>query len=154
MGFESRKIVWASWKKVCEPKEVGGLGMIDIRQFNIALLGKWIWRLGYEKTGFWKEVLNSKYGEWRELQSHKRSSSDSLWWRNLKEVWYLDEWKDNFEDTFSWEVGNGREVRLWEDRWVGNTNLKDAFPRLFTICFTKESSIWHTGERSENSEVN
>ena len=34
--------MWASWKKVCESKEVGGLGMIEIRWFNVVLLGKWI----------------------------------------------------------------------------------------------------------------
>ena len=48
------------------------------------------------------------------------------------------------------EVGNEREVGLWVDRWVDNTNLKDTFPRLYTICSTKDSSIWHIWERSEN----
>ena len=149
-GLKGRKIAWASWKKVCQSKESGGLGMIDIRRFNIALLGKWMRRLGYEKTGLWKEVIDSKYGGWRDLRSQRKSSYDSLWWRDLKEVWSLDEWKYKFEDTFSWEVGNGREVRLWEDKWVGNTNLKDAFLRLYTIY----SSIWHAGDRSKNLEWN
>jgi len=70
----------------------------------------------------------------------------------LKEVWSFDEWKDKFKDNFSCEVGNGREIRLWEDRWVGNTNLKEAFLRLVSICSTKDLSIWHIGERSENPE--
>jgi len=69
---DGRKIAWASWKNVCELKEVGGLGMIEIRWFNIALLGKWIWRLGYEKKGLWKEVLGSKYGGWRDLRNKKK----------------------------------------------------------------------------------
>ena len=40
--------MWDSWNKVCESKEVGGMGMIEIRRFNITLLGKgkWIWRFG------------------------------------------------------------------------------------------------------------
>jgi len=46
---EGRKIAWASWTNVCKPKEEGGLGMLEIKWFNIVLLGKWIWRLGYEK---------------------------------------------------------------------------------------------------------
>jgi len=41
-GSKGRKIVWDSWKKVCEPKKKGGLGMVEIRMFNITLLGKWI----------------------------------------------------------------------------------------------------------------
>ena len=70
--------------------------MIDIRQFNIALLGKWIWRLGYEKQGLWKEVLDSKYGGWRDLRSQRKRCTNSLWWRDLKEVWSLNGWKDKF----------------------------------------------------------
>jgi len=61
-------------------------------------------------------------------------------------VWSLDECKEKIEDNFSWEVGNGKEIRLWDDRWVDNTNIKDAFPKLFTICSTKDSSIWNAGE--------
>jgi len=101
---------------VCESKEEGGLRMIDLRRFNVTLLGKWIWRLGSEKKGLWKEVLDSKYGGWRDPRSQRKSSTHSLWWRDLKEVWSSEEWKGNFEDTFSWEVGNGKEIRLWEDR--------------------------------------
>ena len=47
---------------MCEPRETGGLGIIDLRVFNLALLGKWIWRLGSDKDGLWKEILESKYG--------------------------------------------------------------------------------------------
>jgi len=54
---EGRKIAWASWKMVCELKEEGGLGMIDLGRFNVAILGKWIWRLGNDKMGLWKKVL-------------------------------------------------------------------------------------------------
>jgi len=35
--------------------------MIELRRFNVAILGKRIWRLGNDKTGLWKEVLESKY---------------------------------------------------------------------------------------------
>jgi len=69
----------------------------------------------------------------------------------LKEVWSLEGWKNKFEDNFTWEVGNGREIRLREDKWVGNTTLKDSFPRLFSISSNKESSLWQGGVRSENS---
>ena len=83
-GSNDRK---ASWKKVCEPKEEGGFVMVDIRRFNITLLGKWIWRLRYEKKGLWREVLESKYGGWRDLQTQRNCITDSLWWRDLKEIW-------------------------------------------------------------------
>ena len=56
---EGRKVAWVSWRKVCEPREAGGLGILNLRLFNAALLGKWIWRLETEKDGLWKEILES-----------------------------------------------------------------------------------------------
>jgi hypothetical protein len=37
---EAKKIHWVKWDKVCNSKEIGGLGIRDLRAFNIALLGK------------------------------------------------------------------------------------------------------------------
>ena len=39
---EGRKIAWVAWDKVCNSKNVGGLGIINVRSFNLTLLGKWI----------------------------------------------------------------------------------------------------------------
>jgi len=97
--------------------------------------------LRYEKKGLWKEVLDSKYDGWREVRNQRKCISDSLWWRDLKEGWALEGWKGNFEDNYSWEIGNGREIRFWEDKWVGNMNFKEKFPKLLSIYFEKESLL-------------
>ncbi|XP_068497985.1 uncharacterized protein [Phaseolus vulgaris] len=127
-GSEGRKIAWTSWEKVCKPRELGGLGIIDLKTFNVALLGKWIWRLGSDKDGLWKEILVSKYGGWRSLREEEKSSRCSLWWKDLKKVWVLEGWGSSFEEGISWKVGDGNdlyqallEVRLVmgeADRWV------------------------------------
>jgi len=67
-GSEGRKITWVSGRKACKPREADGLGILSLRLFNVALLEKWIWRLGSNKGGLWKEILESKYGGWRSLQ--------------------------------------------------------------------------------------
>nr|KYP49697.1 Putative ribonuclease H protein At1g65750 family [Cajanus cajan] len=36
-----RKIPWVSWKKICQDKIKGGLGVKNIEMFNDALLSKW-----------------------------------------------------------------------------------------------------------------
>jgi len=116
-GAEGRKITWASWKKVCMPREFGGLGIVDLKLFNLALLGKWIWRLGSDKGGIWKEVLFSKYGGWRSLRKDGKSNICSLWWKDLKKVWASEEWGSSFEDGVKWKVGDGKDISFWEDRW-------------------------------------
>ena len=81
---EGMKIVWASWKKVCESREDKGLGIIDLKDFNLAW--KWIWHLGTDKGCFWKDILESKYGGWRRLRDQWINAKESLWWKDLKEV--------------------------------------------------------------------
>jgi len=109
-GFDGRKIAWASCKKVCEPRKARGLGIIDLKVFNTALLGKWIWGMGLVKGGLWKEILEDKYGGWRSLREGGKNCRGSLWWKYLKEVWSSEGWGRNFEDAFKWKIGDGREV--------------------------------------------
>jgi hypothetical protein len=37
---DNRKISWIAWSSVCVQKEYGGLGVRQLREFNLALLGK------------------------------------------------------------------------------------------------------------------
>ena len=140
-GSEGRKIVWASWEKVCKTREFGVLGIIDTKLFNVALLGKWIWRLGSEKGGLWNEILVSKYGGWRSLGEEGKSSRSSSWWKDLKEVWASEGWGRSFEDGFKWKVSDGKDISFWEDNWLGYGALKRVFPRLFSISSTKEFMV-------------
>lgn len=52
------------------------LVLLTLRTFNLALLGKWIWHLGSDKEGLWKEIIVSKYGGWRSLREKGKDSKD------------------------------------------------------------------------------
>ena len=69
-GADGRKIACTSWENICKAKEEGGLGIRRIDLFNKALLAKWLWTLGSPETGLWKDVLESKYGQWGLTISH------------------------------------------------------------------------------------
>jgi len=51
------------WNTVCARKEEGGLGVRRIRDFNIALLGKWCWRMLIDRESLWYRGLVAHYGE-------------------------------------------------------------------------------------------
>jgi len=78
MGSKGQKIAWISWDRICESREDGGLGVRDLRSFNIALLSKCIWRLKLDNGVLWKEIMESKYGGWRGLKSLITSYKESL----------------------------------------------------------------------------
>jgi len=44
-------------------KENGGLGVKKLKEFNISLMGKWVWRVLEERESLWSLVLCAKYGE-------------------------------------------------------------------------------------------
>ena len=56
--YTSLQLSWVDWNTVCRGKEVGGLEVRRIREFNIALLGKWCWRLLEERESLWFTVLS------------------------------------------------------------------------------------------------
>ena len=50
------------WDKVCSPIVEGRLGIRNIRRFNQALLGKWLWHFAHEDGAWWRSILVAKYG--------------------------------------------------------------------------------------------
>jgi len=54
---DRKKIVWVSWRIVTKSKDTGRLGIKDLESFNVALLGKWKWRLGMVEKGLWSEII-------------------------------------------------------------------------------------------------
>lgn len=74
---EKNKISWISWENFCRSKKEGGLGVKDWGKFNLALLGKWRWRLLTEKDSLWAKIILSKY-------SRPNPAKAFIWWQDLR----------------------------------------------------------------------
>jgi hypothetical protein len=51
----------ASWKHVTMLKEYGGLGVPNIRELNLCLLGSWIKRYSLDDGKFWENHIDFNY---------------------------------------------------------------------------------------------
>lgn len=58
---DSRGIHWKAWDKLCLPKGRGGLGFRDIEGFNLALLGKQLWRMITHLKSILARVFKGRY---------------------------------------------------------------------------------------------
>lgn len=123
---EQRKQHLIGWKKVYKPKNEGGLGIRSSLAMNKALLGKVGWRLLHDKDSLWARVLRAKYNV---CDVHDKSwlvvkGSWSSTWRSvgmgLREV---------VIPGLSWVLGDGKEIRFWEDKWLSSQPLAERVIR-------------------------
>ena len=76
--------------------------------------------------------MDSKYGlEFGSPQTPVRLQS--WWWRDLAKVYGEGGGKGWFQEEIRWELGCGDKVNFWEDVWVGNSDLKSLFLRLYSM---------------------
>ncbi|WVZ96211.1 hypothetical protein U9M48_041878, partial [Paspalum notatum var. saurae] len=122
------------WDQIRQPKEQGGLGVIDLEVQNKCLLSKWLFKLANE-DGIWQNLLRAKYLRSKPLGTVNKKPGDSHFWAGLMEL------KDEFLGLGSFSVGEGTQVRFWEDTWSGNQPLKRLYPSLFNIVRNKGASV-------------
>ncbi|GAU26988.1 hypothetical protein TSUD_290390 [Trifolium subterraneum] len=114
------------------------LTSLQLREFNLALLGKWCWRLLVDREGLWFRVLTARYGVERGRLC-ARGRKGSAWWREaarnrdgggeVEGGW--------FGGHISRQVGDGSDTFFWTDPWVDGTPLCERFGRLFDLAANK-----------------
>ena len=56
-------------------------------------------------------------------------------WRFIRSCWL------NFSKLLLYDVGDGTRVQFWKHGWCGDCTLQEAFPELYCISRTKDSSV-------------
>ena len=116
--------------------------MKRLREFNISLLGKRVWRVLEERKSLWNVVLRAKYRE-----SGGRvwfcEEVGSIWWRHLNQirsgVGLADAWW--LVDNIVRKVGDGRTTMFWEEPWLLDVPLAVSFSRLFELSENKGATV-------------
>jgi len=107
--------------------------------------GKWKWKLETEKVEVWKEILEFRYGSWRDMNTSRTARQISNWWIDLCKVCDVENHSNWFDNNVIWEIKDGENVRFWEDKWVGDISLKERFTRLYNISMCQESVMSDLG---------
>lgn len=109
------------WEMVRRPKELGGLGVLDLQKFAKALRQRWLWQHWSEESKPWKGLpLPFNKGD-----------------------------RDFFAANTKFQVGSGETILFWHHTWLGNSPLKEQFPHLFSVATHKNKTVKEgiTGKR-------
>ena len=80
-----RKPAWVSWRTMCKPKHMGGMGFRDIELFNLALLARQVWRLLQEPDTLCARVLKARYYPDTSVLHATLGAHPSQVWRSIME---------------------------------------------------------------------
>ncbi|XP_026416133.1 uncharacterized protein LOC113311517 [Papaver somniferum] len=140
-----RNFLWGSsktshlvkWSLVLADKSRGGLGVLNLRKMNIALLAKWVWRFGMEKDQLWCRIIAEKHfsmsSYW--LPGRVTNSSGISCWKIIVETSQL------IKLNVAINIHSGSRVSFWFDKWSGDESLCTSFPELFRLAKDKYSSV-------------
>lgn len=76
-------IHWASWNALCKPKRMGGMGFRNLRDFNLALLGKQAWRLLNNEESLVTKIFKARYFPKCSFLDAELGSNPSFIWRSI-----------------------------------------------------------------------
>ncbi|XP_074292531.1 uncharacterized protein LOC141619416 [Silene latifolia] len=119
-----------SWNQICKPRRKGGLGLKLLHQWNVALMGKYVWWVEQKTDHLWVKWVHTIYIKNTTWKDYEPTITTSWAWRRLCAVktqlkpWLYDEaWRDSGSDYtvklgYSWLVDAGPDI-FWYP-WIHN----------------------------------
>ncbi|XP_010473903.1 PREDICTED: uncharacterized protein LOC104753332 [Camelina sativa] len=103
-------------EKICGSKQqvfsYGGLGFWDLKDFNIALLAKQLWRLLRYPDSLLARVLKGRYFRYSNPLEVKTASSPSFGWKSMMAA------KSLLNDGLRKNIKSGFNTKVWSDNWI------------------------------------
>ncbi|XP_074314415.1 uncharacterized protein LOC141649629 [Silene latifolia] len=111
-----RGISWIAWRRLCMPKGMGGMGFRDFHLFNLALIGKQVWRLLTDTEGLWARMMRARYYPNGNIMTAELGYNPSYTWRGILEA------RRAMENGLRRRIGDGLSTRIWVDAWIPCTH--------------------------------
>ncbi|XP_038717940.1 uncharacterized protein LOC120011012 [Tripterygium wilfordii] len=107
-----RKLAWVGWKTICNHQSDGGLGLRDMKAFNLALLAKQGWRIIQDPGSLCSRLLKARYFPHTSFLAASRGHSPSFVWSSMLAG------REILMKGLHWRVGNGATISVWNDKWI------------------------------------
>uniref|UniRef100_A0A803P9I4 Reverse transcriptase n=1 Tax=Cannabis sativa TaxID=3483 RepID=A0A803P9I4_CANSA len=82
----SGHVSWAgsvAWEKLCNPKKEGGLGVLNVANWNVAAMFKHIWAVANKKDNLWEKWVHCVYIKQHNWCEYKAPQSSSWCWKKM-----------------------------------------------------------------------
>lgn len=122
----------AAWDMVCRPKKHGGLGVINLRIQNDALLMKFLHKFYNHADVPWVSLIWNTY--YVDTIPHAAEPCGSAWWRDVLHLC------PTFRGVSTTEVRSGQSTLFWKDLWL-DAVLSEKFPRAYSYAVNEDASV-------------
>jgi hypothetical protein len=118
-----------------QEKDLGGLGIPDLKSLNLALLSSWIFRYHLNTDCIWAKIVDFKYKTKKPNIFCCSEVGTSPFWKGV--IWAMQA----AHLGVRWVIGNGGKIRFWEEQWLDNTCLAILFWPLYVINEQQGKSV-------------
>lgn len=105
-GDGERRMHWFAWNRLSLPKKEGGLGFKDLEKFNLALLGKQVWRILQHPDCLMAKILRNRYFHDTNILNATQKSRASYVWKSILEG------RDLLRKGMRFVIGNGTMINF------------------------------------------
>jgi hypothetical protein len=121
-----------AWNMVCRPKNKGGVGILNLKVQNEALLLKYLHKFYNKVNTPWVKLIWDTY--YREKIPHVSEACGSAWWREILKLIPV------YRGISSCKVGSSETILSWKDLWLTNV-LSNTHQRAFSYAIDEDMSV-------------
>uniref|UniRef100_A0A803Q469 Reverse transcriptase zinc-binding domain-containing protein n=1 Tax=Cannabis sativa TaxID=3483 RepID=A0A803Q469_CANSA len=132
-----------SWKRLSRHKNDVGMGFLDLRDYNLAFLGKQGWRLLTNEDSLVSKIYKARYYPSGSFLTATLGQNSSFIWKSILEAQGL------VQAGVRKSIGNGTNVSILLDPWLpdpSNPYVLSDHPRLMnqnvSSLFSVQSKSW------------
>lgn len=123
-----------AWKEVTRPKDQGGLGIIDLRAHNTALLLKYLHKFYNKQDLPWVNLTWKHLYRNQNKAPHEYRPKGSFWWRSIIRL------ADKYFMMAKCDVQEGTTASFWTSPWNLGI-LKTMYPQLHSFSISKHITV-------------